>query len=175
MPIATLPISEDELPDAIRQLTDGQQAIIRALSEHPTWSISQLARHCGAGRSTVEAWLWSPGTWPLFQPCFRSVQRLSVDALPTMAVATAKAASMAAVQRDVEAACAPNGDTAAMVTAQGHRRDALYRIAGLVSDSQPGATVNLQQLLVQVSQEPAPLGGIWPPKNDDATHEPAGA
>ena len=177
MTIATLPIPEGELPDAIRQLTPLQQEVIRVAGTHPSWDRAKVADVAGCGYSTINSWYWGGnGTTPMFRACYDSIRALSITSLPSMAVSRAREAAPQGMERAIMYGDSlAIDDTASAAQAKLRAIELRFRVAGILHDVQPGATVNLQQLLVQVSQEPAPLGGIWPPKNDDATHEPAGA
>ena len=152
-------ISEDELVDLIRTLTPKQQEVIKLTSEG-TASIPELARKADLATNTIGTWLYNHSDTRAmgFQIAFKATKALRVKNLPTMAVAMAKAASTEAMRRDVEAATAPNPDTAAMLTAVGHRRDTIYKAAGLLAPDASQVTIigTINAALVAHPRPPEP-------------------
>lgn len=131
--VHTETIAEDELPDRIRQLSLNQQNVLRLLAVNPSASISELARKASLSPDTINTWLYHRAD--PFGPVFKQVKALSIKTLPAMVIAMATEASVTAMERDIEASTAPNPDTAAMLTAVGHRRDTIYKAAGLLKDA----------------------------------------
>ena len=164
-------ISEDELVDLIRTLTPKQQEVIKLTSEG-TASIPELARKADLATNTIGTWLYnhSDARAMGFQIAFKAVRALRTKNLPTMAVAMAKAASTEAMRRDVEAATAPNPDTAAMLTAVGHRRDTIYKAAGLLSTDASQVTIigTINNALIAKPRPPEPWLSVEAPPTVEA-------
>ena len=161
------PLSEEELPDAIRQLTPLQQALISALSSHPTWDRGLLSKAAGCSHSVANSWYSNTTTHgPLFRRCYDAIKALSINALPAIAVATAKEHAPLAMKVTVDYGLTlSKDDHAATANAKLRANETILKVAGIYPPEQSQSTVSIQQALVQINESrERPLGGIPPQK-----------
>ena len=151
-------IPEDELGDAIRQLTPGQQAVIVALAANPTLAKPQLADKAGVGRTTLHKWF--KGSGDAFRAIYNTIQLISIDALPSLTVSLAKRHALEAIHRDVELAVSDNSESTSRLNSQLRVRETLYKVAGVLKE-QGTPVITIDKMLVQIAgANEYPLGGI---------------
>ena len=137
-----------ELENAIRALSTTQQVALLKLSENPSLDIPAIANLIGCGVSTVRHWRYDKTI--KFRDCWHSIRNLSVESLPEQARYQAMQHVQTIAMRDIELAIAENGDndSPARIQAIGKRRDAVYKLAGLATDSD-SPTVSVVQIINQ--------------------------
>ena len=161
------PLPESELPDAIRHLTPLQQALISALSAHPTWDRGLLSKAAGCSHSVVNSWYSNTTTHgPQFRRCYDAIKSLAINALPAIAISTAREHSLLAMKTTIDYGLTlSKTDPAAVAQAKLRANETTLKVAGVLPPEQPQGIVSIQQALVQINESrDRPLGGIPAPK-----------
>ena len=122
--------------------------MVLKLSENPNLDLAGIAGLVGCGVSTLRHWRYDNNI--RFKDCWHSVRNLSISSLPNQARYQAMQHVQTVAARDIELAIAENGDndSPARIQAIGKRRDAVYKLAGLATDSD-SPSVSVVQIINQ--------------------------
>lgn len=145
-----VPMDIEQLREAIPRFTPKQQAVLSLLPITGGRLYTDICRRAGCSPVTLRNWLRGDKR---YKSAHYSIIAASRALMPELAISGAKAASLAAMHRDINLATADNLDDPRRLALQLRSRETLYKVAGVLRESGGSPQINVAMVLHQVAQE----------------------